>query len=295
MQTARSPRRRHFVNMMDRLFIALQYVLPKRLVGRVTYRLTRSRIRWLKNGLIRGFLRLFPVDVGEMDAADPCDYPSFNAFFTRGLAPGARPLDPDPDGVCCPADGAVQQLGRIRDGRLLQVKGIEYGLDELLDIDAEQAARFDGGAFLTIYLAPHNYHRVHAPTAGRVRQMNYVHGELFSVNEITARYVPGLFARNERVACHCTDGPAEYWLVFVGALNVASISTAWAGEIAPQRSARQTVYPANDGFSLARGDYCGHFNMGSTVVLVYPPDTVSWDDQLAPGTIMTVGHKIGRL
>lgn len=281
--------------MTDRLFIALQYVLPKRLVGRVVYRLSRSRITWLKNLLIRVFVHTFPVDLGEMDEPDACDYPSFNAFFSRGLKPGARPVDPDPATISCPADGAVQNLGRIRAGQLLQVKGIEYRLDRLIDVDAEDAARLDGGAFLTIYLAPHNYHRVHAPSAGRVARMNFVPGELFSVNEITARHVPGLFARNERVACECVGGPADYWIVFVGAMNVASVSTAWAGEIAPGPSPRRLAYPATDGHELAKGDYCGHFNMGSTIILVYPPDAVAWDQGLAPGDLLAVGRSIGLL
>ena len=281
--------------MIERLFVALQYVLPKRLLGRITYGLTRSRVGWLKNALIRGFVRAFPVDVTEMDTADPCDYSSFNTFFTRELAPGARPIDTDPAGICCPADGAVQQVGRITAGQLLQAKGIDYRLDQLLDIEAAEAARFDGGAFLTIYLGPHNYHRVHAPTAGRVRQMNFIPGELFSVNKSTARYVPGLFARNERVACLCAGGPVDYWLVLVGALNVASISTAWTGEITPQKTRHQISYTEDDGYALAKGAYCGHFNMGSTVILIYPPNTVTWDTRLAPGDLLTVGREVGRL
>ena len=280
--------------MTEHLFIALQYILPKRLLGRAVYRLSRSRITWLKNLLIRAFAWAFPVDLTEMDEPDACRYPSFNAFFTRALRAGARPVDPNPTTVTCPADGAVQNLGRISDGQLIQAKGIHYRLDELLDVDADEAARFDGGAFLTVYLAPHNYHRVHAPSAGRVTRMNFVPGDLFSVNEITARRLPGLFARNERVACECIDGTADYWIVFVGAMNVASVSTAWAGEIAPGPSPRRFTYPENQGYRLAKGDYCGHFNMGSTIILVYPPDTVTWDAGLAAGDLLTVGRLVGR-
>jgi len=280
--------------MFDRLFVALQFVLPTRLLGRVVYRATRSRVRWFKNTLIRAFVAAFPVDVTEMDTADTCDYESFNAFFTRNLAPNARPVDPNPAGICCPADGTVQQLGPIADGRLLQVKGLDYRLDQLLGVSPADAARFDGGVFLTIYLAPHNYHRVHAPSAGRVRRMNFIPGALFSVNETTARHIPGLFARNERVACYFSDGPADYWLVFVGAMNVASISTAWAGEITAQRTGRQISYDDAEAFPLAKGDYAGHFNMGSTVIVVYPPESVIWDHGLAPGDPLTAGREIGR-
>ncbi|MFW2405348.1 MAG: archaetidylserine decarboxylase [Gammaproteobacteria bacterium] len=280
--------------MTERLFIALQYLLPKRLLGRVVYRLSRTQIPLLKNLLIRGFVRAFRVDISEMDEPDPCNYPSFNAFFTRELKTGARPFDPDPNVIGCPADGAVQNLGRIRAGQLLQAKGIEYRLDRLLDIEPGEAERFDGGAFLTIYLAPHNYHRVHAPSDGRVECMNFVPGELFSVNETTARHVRSLFARNERVACECIGGRADYWIVFVGAMNVASVSTAWAGEIAPGPTPQRTRYAEPDARELAKGDYCGHFNMGSTIILVYPPDTVEWEPGLSPGDLLTVGQTIGR-
>lgn len=281
--------------MTDRLFTALQYVLPKRALGRAVYRLTRTRVEWLKNLLIRVFIRLFPVDLNEMAVNDPCDFASFNEFFTRELKLGSRPIDPDPRTVCCPADGIIQQLGQIEAGQLLQAKGIDYSLRQLLDTDAADAARFDGGQFLTIYLAPHNYHRVHAPSAGRVGRMNFIPGELFSVNKATARHIPGLFARNERVAYHCVGDDLEYWLVFVGAMNVASISTAWSGEIAAERSPRQTVYAQHDAYALERGDYCGHFNMGSTVIVVYPPATVSWDATLCAGDPVRANQVVGRL
>jgi len=281
--------------MTERIFIVLQYLLPKRALGRVVYRLTRTRVKWLKNRLIRLFVRWFPVDLTEMAVDDPCAFASFNEFFIRDLKPGARPVDPDSRTVCCPADGVIQQLGRVESGQLLQAKGINYPLERLLDIDAEAAARFDGGQFLTIYLAPHNYHRVHAPSAGRVRQMNFVPGQLFSVNATTARHIRGLFARNERVAYYCADAQLEYWLVFVGAMNVASISTAWSGEIVPERARRQTRYPHQDAYALDRGDYCGHFNMGSTVIIVYPPGTVTWNSDLRAGDEVRTNQIIGRL
>lgn len=279
--------------MIERLFVALQYLLPKRLLGQWAYRLARSRVVWLKNALIRGFVRLFPVDMEDMEAASPCDYSSFNAFFTRGLAPGARPLDPDPAGICCPADGRVQQLGQIADGQLLQAKGIGYRLDRLLCIDAADARRFDGGAFLTVYLAPNNYHRVHAPSAGRVSRMHVIPGALFSVNRATTHHIRGLFARNARVACECVGGPADYWLVLVGALNVASISTAWTGEIARIRRQELLRYPETGARSFVRGDYFAHFNMGSTVILIYPRGETRWDQAIRPGDPVRVGRTIG--
>jgi phosphatidylserine decarboxylase len=281
--------------MFERLLVALQYVLPKRLLGRLVYRVSRSRVGWLKNGLIRGFKRLFAVDLAEAAVDEPFSYASLNAFFTRELVAGARPVDPDPALIACPADGTIQQVGRIAAGQLLQAKGMSYRLDRLLAVDANHAARFDGGAFLTIYLAPHDYHRVHAPTAGRVRRMHVIPGHLFSVNETTARLVPGLFAGNARVACECVGGPADYWLVLVGALNVASISTAWAGEL-PQRTAIERVaYQPEQCPALAKGEYFGHFNMGSTVIVVYPPGSATWDGGLTPGDAVRAGAGIGRL
>ncbi|MGI9341447.1 MAG: archaetidylserine decarboxylase [Gammaproteobacteria bacterium] len=281
--------------MTERLFVALQYILPKRLIGRVVYHATRSRVGWFKNALIRAFVRAFDVDTAEMDRPDARDYPSFNAFFTRALAPGARPIDQDPAAVCCPADGRLQQCGRIEEGQLFQAKGISYRLDTLLGVDRSEVAHFDGGRFMTIYLAPYNYHRVHAPTPGNVRRMNFIPGELFSVNQATAGRIRGLFARNERVACEIVDGPFDYWLVFVGAFNVASVSTAWAGEIAPTDDLLSTNYTSADRHALATGDYCGHFNMGSTVILAYPPNAVEWDPGLAAGDTLRVGRRVGRL
>ncbi len=282
-------------NLTERLFVLIQRVLPARWLGALTYRLTRSHQPWLKNRLIRMFVGAFPVDLAEMDQDDPCAYASFNEFFTRELKRGARPIDPDPSSICSPADGTVQQAGHITDGVLLQAKGMDYRLDQLLDEDTPDIERFANGAYLTIYLAPHNYHRVHAPLAGTIRQMNFIPGARFSVNEATARHVPALFARNERVACYCSDGPLDYWLVFVGAMNVASINTAWAGEIGTGRTARHTTYPDPEGPVLARGDYCGHFNMGSTVILVFPPDRVTWNTNLQPGHPLRMGEQIGRL
>ena len=281
--------------MTDRIFIALQYFLPKRALGRVVYRLTRTRIQWVKNLLIRGFIRVFPVDLTEMAVADPCAFTSFNEFFARELKPDARPIDPDVLTIGCPADGVIQQLGQIEAGQLLQAKGIDYPLDRLLGIDAAAAAHFDGGSFLTVYLAPHNYHRVHAPSAGQVRHMNFLPGELFSVNKTTARHIPGLFARNERAAFHCVDQHLEYWLVFVGAMNVASISTAWSGEIAQERTPSHTHYSEDNTWELSRGAYCGHFNMGSTVIIVYPPATVTWDATLRAGDPVRANQVVGRL
>lgn len=283
--------------LTDNLFVAFQRVLPTRLLGWLVYRLSRSESRWLKNTLIRLFVRAYGVDTTEMDRPSARDYPSFNAFFSRALRPGARVTDQDPGAICSPADGTVQQIGYLANGQLLQIKGIEYALVDLLGVADSTLPAFDTGAFLTIYLAPYNYHRVHMPSDGSIDTMIYAPGKRLAVNQTTARTVPGLFAGNERLACDCRGRPGPYWLVFVGAMNVASISTAWAGEVLPVPGgarAPQTlrVEPAAE---LKKGEYCGHFNMGSTVILIYPNDSVRWDPALQPETVLQVGQKVGSL
>ncbi len=279
----------------DKLFVAMQYVLPARLIGVLTYRLARSRRPWLKNRLIRTFTRLFTIDETEMELAKATDYPSFNAFFTRRLKPGARPIDADPRSVCSPVDGSIQQLGVACAGQLLQAKSMSFTIARLLGTAPADIALFDGGAFMTIYLAPHNYHRIHAPLAGSLRRMHFIPGARFSVNRATADSIPGLFARNERLACLFEGPHGPYWLVFVGAMNVASMSTAWAGEIVGGGDLRRTPYDAESGPFFDKGDYVGHFNLGSTVIALFPNDLVTWDPSLQPTTPLTVGRRIGSI
>lgn len=278
---------------MTELYVALQRLLPQFLLGRIVHRLARVQSPWFKDLCIRGFARLFPVNLDEAGQPVPAGYASFNAFFTRALQPGARPQDPDPAAITCPADGRVQQAGSLHDGQLLQAKGMTYSAAELLG-DADAAAAFHDGWFLTVYLAPQDYHRVHAPLAGTLRDMLYVPGARLSVNETTAAAVPGLFARNERLVCQfeTADGPLA--MVLVGALNVASISTAWAGEVLPcePRRMRRWHYPGRAGVSVARGDEIGYFNLGSTVILLLPPGVTGAEDRLAPGQPLRVGQRV---
>jgi phosphatidylserine decarboxylase len=279
------------------LFILFQRLLPARLLGRLVHAATRSRARWFKDLLIRGFVRLYRVDVSEAAAPVPAGYASFNAFFTRELKAGARPQAADGAAILSPADGRVQQLGPIAGDALLQVKGVTYGAAELLG-DAMAATRYHDGSFATIYLAPWNYHRVHMPLAGRIARMTHVPGELWSVNATTAARVPGLFARNERLVCHCEAPWGPFAVVLVGALNVGSISTAWAGEVLPRRSRGATHwdYRADDpAVALARGAVLGQFNMGSTVVVLLPPGAGRWRDGLAAGAEVRVGAALGTL
>jgi len=276
----------------ERLFVGLQYVLPQHALSRLVLAATRVRIPWFKNLLTRGFLRLFSLDMSEAMEPDPYRYGSFNEFFTRALRADARPIDPDPESIASPVDGIVSECGTIDNDRLLQAKGRQYTLDELL---ARQpwARSFEGGSFATLYLAPFNYHRIHMAVQGTLRDTVYVPGRLFSVNSATARQVPRLFARNERVLTLFDTEFGHFALVMVGALNVGSMATVWAGDITPaaQRIVMRIPCPA---VTLDKGAELGRFNMGSTVILLFEPNRAEWHPLLRAGSVVQLGQAIGR-
>jgi phosphatidylserine decarboxylase len=275
-----------------RLFVWLQYVLPQHALSRLVLAATRLRMPWFKNLLTRGFLRLFSVDMSEATETDPCRYGSFNEFFTRALRPEARPIDADPEKIASPVDGMVSECGAIDDDRLLQAKGRQYTLDELL---AQQpwARSFEGGSFATLYLAPFNYHRVHMAVRGTLQDTVYVPGRLFSVNSATARHVPRLFARNERVLTLFDSEFGQFALVMVGALNVGSMATVWAGDITPAAHRVVTRIPC-PAVTLDKGAELGRFNMGSTVILLFEPKRTEWHPLLRAGSVVQLGQAIGR-
>jgi phosphatidylserine decarboxylase len=258
--------------MAGRLFAWVQLLLPQHALSRLVGRLARIEQPAVKNFLIRGFMRMFKVDMRGTAEPDPLAYPTFNAFFTRALAPGSRAL-PEPDeALSCPVDGTVSECALLEEGQLLQAKGFHFGLSELLGgTPPEPLVR---GAFATIYLAPWNYHRIHCPADARLVEMRYVPGRLFSVNGATAAALPRLFVRNERVACLFETAFGPMAVVLVGALNVGSIATTWAGDVAPGpgRHPASWRYPADGPGSvrLGRGEELGRFNMGSTVIVVLP-------------------------
>ena len=281
-----------------RLFVALQHVLPQHGISRLVHAAARSRTPWFKDALIAAFMRGFRPDMADAIVPDPHGYESFNAFFTRALRPGTRPLPQAPDLLACPVDGTVSQAGRIEGGQLLQAKGRRYTLEALLAARQDWVRRFDGGSFATVYLAPYNYHRIHMPLDGTLREAWFVPGRLFSVNDVTAASVDGLFARNERVVCAFEEPRSDHALVMVGALNVGSMDTVWHGEVAPRaRRVVTTLEPRRPGAPLAlrRGDEMGRFNMGSTVILLFPPGRVEWAPELRPGRRVRMGEPIGRL
>lgn len=283
---------------MARLFALLQYLIPQHLLSRLVGRLADSRIGWIKNNFIQLFHRIYGINMEEALEPDLKAYPSFNAFFTRALKPGARPIDPDPSRLVCPADGAVSQLGGIDYGRIFQAKGHSYSLTTLIGGDVELAKEFQDGQFATIYLSPKDYHRVHMPVDGRLRQMIYVPGDLFSVNNATVSEVPNLFARNERLVAIFDTAQGPMAMVLVGAMIVAGIETVWAGQVAPKlRSVERVNYTGDtstDPVILAKGDEMGRFKLGSTVILLFGQDQVEWLQQYGSGSPTRLGEPLAQ-
>ncbi len=280
----------------DRWFAALQHVLPKRALSRVIYAVARSEVRWTRNTFLRIFLSVYRLNMAEAVQPDPFAYRSFNDFFTRALRPGVRPIAEEPGVVVSPVDGTVSQCGQIAGDQLLQAKGRRYSLQELLANDAEAVATYWGGSFACIYLAPYNYHRIHMPCAGTAHANVYVPGELFSVNAATARAVPRVFARNERLICDFTTPLGRMAVILVGAVFVGSIETVHCGEVNPPPRRRKTPerIPTGLGRHFAQGEELGRFNMGSTVVLLFERDRIAWDASLVPESTVQLGRPIAR-
>jgi len=278
----------------DRIKAWLQYPLPHHAISRLTHRLTRIRHPGLKDWAIRDFIRRFGVDMSEAAQPDPAAYPTFNAFFTRSLRPDARPLAAGSRDLACPVDGTVSQIGAIESGRVFQAKGQGFTTVELLGGDAA-AAGFEQGQFATLYLSPKDYHRIHMPVDGTLTRMVHVPGRLFSVNPPTTRAVPRLFARNERVACLFDTPAGPMALVMVGALNVASIETVWAGEVTPPQRPRVQAWDYAGEVQLAKGAEVGRFNMGSTVILLFAKDRIYWEETCMAGTPVRMGRKLATL
>jgi phosphatidylserine decarboxylase len=286
------------LTLRDRLFVAMQHVLPQHTLSRVVHRLTRTPARGVKNRLISAFVTHFKPRMTEAREPNPLAYGSFNEFFTRELKDGARAVDQDARTVVSPVDGTVSQIGSLEAHRLLQAKNRYYALADLLGGDSEWTRRFAGGTFATLYLAPYDYHRIHMPLTGRLAAAWFVPGRLFSVNAVTAASVAGLFARNERVVC-CFEGErVPFAVVLVGALFVGSMATVWHGDVTPRQPRRTSTLPLENvpaPLTLPKGAEMGRFNMGSTVILLFPPHASKWRDGLAAGNLVRMGEPIGYL
>jgi phosphatidylserine decarboxylase len=275
----------------ERLAVLVQYLLPKQALTALAGWFAAARAGGLTTAVIRWFVGRYGVNMAEAANPDPAAYASFNEFFTRPLREGARPLADA--AFICPVDGAISQFGAIDRDRIFQAKGHDYSTAALVGGDAALAAQFENGHFATLYLSPKDYHRIHMPCAGRLMRMIHVPGELFSVNPVTARGVPGLFARNERVVCVFAGDFGPFAMVLVGATIVGSMATAWHGVVNPPRHGhlREWRYEAGD-LRYRQGDEMGRFLLGSTVVMLFPPRTLAFNPDWAPQRAIRLGEKM---
>ncbi len=279
--------------MFNDLKIGLQYCMPQHFLTRLAGKFAEAELGFLTQMAIKGFIRQYDIDMQEAKNPDPSSYSSFNDFFTRELKEGARPVASDANTLVFPADACVSQAGAIEDNRLIQAKGHTFDACELLGGDQELAKEFTNGDFATLYLSPRDYHRVHMPCDGLLRQMIYIPGDLFSVNPLTAENVPNLFARNERLVCIFDTDFGPMAQILVGATIVGSIETSWAGTITPPvgKSIRRFDYPAtgNDIIKLKKGDEMGRFKLGSTVINLFAKDAICFEESVIPNQATQMG------
>lgn len=277
------------VNFSQKAFSLLQYPLPQHAISRLTGKFGRCENPWVKNALIKAFIKHFNVDMSQALEPDPTAYATFNHFFTRALKADARPLG---EGILSPADGTLSQYGRLQAGQLVQAKGHTYSAQTLLGGDTALAEEFLGGSFATVYLSPRDYHRVHMPVTGTLREMIYVPGRLFSVNQATANYVPGLFARNERLVCIFDTEYGPMAMVLVGAMIVAAIETVWSGQVTPLAGNPQRMRFGQP-ITLEKGAEMGRFMLGSTVVTCFTKP-VNFNE-IPPGKMVSMGESLGAI
>lgn len=280
--------------MLDRIKVQLQYLLPKQGLTQLAGWGARKQAGWLTRLVVKGFAKYYRVDMQEAQQPDPESYATFNDFFVRPLKEGARPIVEGERQLALPADGAVSQLGAITEGKLLQAKGHDYTLEALLACNMPMVEKFRDGQFATIYLSPRDYHRVHMPCNGVLREMLYVPGDLFSVNPLTAENVPNLFARNERVICLFDTDFGPMVQILVGATIVGSIETVWAGTITPPRQGvlQRWTYPTEGEGSviLKKGDEMGRFKLGSTVINLFAENSITFSPALQCKTPTRMGE-----
>lgn len=282
------------MTIKEALKVLPQYVLPHHALSKMMGKLTHSENTTLKNLFIRQIIRHYGVDMDEALVQDINAFKSFNQFFTRGLKPGLRPLPAGPQAIACPADGVVSQAGLITDGTVFQAKGKSFTVLDLLGGSAERAGPFTNGTFTTIYLSPKDYHRLHMPLTGTLKEMVHVPGRLFSVNTSTTNAVPGLFARNERVCCLFDTEAGPMALVLVGAIFVSSIETVWHGVVTPPSIASVRDWQYQDNAPMLKiGEEMGRFNMGSTIIILFGKDKMHWDSGFKADKSVRFGEKIG--
>lgn len=270
--------------------VQLQYFLPQRIMKHISRWVGDCRCPRIKNWIIKRFIKHYNVDMSAALIENPTEYPSFNSFFTRLLKPELRPIAEDPKQIACPADGCVSQLGKIKYDSLLQAKGFDFNLTSLLGGSEKNASLFRDGHFATIYLSPKDYHRVHMPFAGKLRETIFIPGKLFSVNQETAQHVPNLFARNERLVSIFDTEIGPMAVIMVGAMIVGSISTVW--------HAKTTTWGINvetygGSIQLDKGAEMGYFKTGSTVIVLFGKEAMEWSTSLKEGSVVQMGQSIG--
>ena len=280
-------------NRKEKMKATLFYAFPHHMVSRVVYFATRLSSPIIVQPMINWFIKKFNVDMSEAESPSSTAYKTFNEFFTRPLKAGARPIVSGDNILTCPADGTVSESGAIHDDQIFQAKNHNYTVKELVGGNEALAALFTDGRFATVYLAPYNYHRMHMPIDGLLRKMVHVPGRLFSVAQWTVRNIPRLFARNERLICLFSTDAEPIVMVLVGAINVAAIETVWSGLVTPPRGKRITDFDyADTKKTYQKGEEMGRFNMGSTVILLTPPN-VEWLSKFRAGQVVRVGEAIG--
>ena len=279
--------------MNPRLAVLPQYLTPNHAINAFSGWVAGGQRGWVTTEIIRWFVRKYGVNMDEALNSDMASYASFNDFFTRALKPGARPFAQAE--LICPVDGAISQFGPIAGDQIFQAKGHRYSTTALVGGDAALAAQFNDGSFATLYLSPKDYHRIHMPCDGRLTQMIYVPGDLFSVNPTTARGVPGLFARNERVVCVFESALGPFVLVLVGATIVGSMATTWHGVVNPPRTTAVREWRYDDQHIMLRqGEEMGQFLLGSTVVLLFTRNTLAFEPAWSAGRTVRMGEAMAR-
>lgn len=284
-------------SMVDKLKVNIQYFLPKKLISRAVGKIAAAEMGKGTTWLVENFIKYYNVDMKDAEIQNIEEFKTFNAFFTRALKKGTRPVVADANALASPVDGTMSELGEIYKDAVLQAKGHYYSLEALLGGDAKDAKDFENGDFATIYLSPKDYHRVHMPFAGKLEKMVFVPGDLFSVNPLTAKNVDNLFARNERVVCFFKNEKiGRFAVVLVGATIVASIETVFAGRIAPSVGREKTIYDyRKDNISFKKGEELGRFLLGSTVVCVFPKGKIGFDKKIMAGSAVKMGSKLGEV
>ncbi len=272
-----------------------QYCLPQHALSRLMGLAVHNQNTWFKNWLINAIIKHYKVDMNEAIEPDPLAYPDFHHFFIRHLKPDTRPIANASDAISSPSDGTISQLGEIKQGQLLQAKGINYSLQSLLGNSASLATEFQDGHFMTVYLAPRDYHRVHMPLTGKLREMIFVPGKLFSVSDSTTRTVPQLFARNERVISIFDTAIGPMAVIMVGAMLVASIHTTWEGVVTPRKPREIQTWRYSHELTLEKGEEMGYFTHGSTVILLFGHNKINWLTKLNAGSSLKFGEQIGTI